>query len=123
VPKNECHEAPHWDSWFWCRTPNEIRVLKCVGVVNVESQKGSTQLWSTEDWGLRSRVQFRSQYILSIGFAMVLGTHDSALLTSIARHALHALYVSKLWLLAKPTLGGAFKVRATLPLNLVLNLT
>jgi hypothetical protein len=52
-----------------------------------------------------------------------LGTHDSALLTSIARHALHALYVRKLWLLAKPTLGGAFKVRATLPLNFVLNLT
>jgi hypothetical protein len=27
--------------------PNEIRVLKCVGVFNLESQKGNTRLWST----------------------------------------------------------------------------
>jgi hypothetical protein len=44
-----------------------------------------------------------------------LGMHDCAWLTEIARYALHALYLSKLGLLAKPTQGGAFKVRAPLP--------
>jgi hypothetical protein len=40
--------------------------------------------------------------------------HDCSWLTEIARHALHALYVRKLGLLAKPTLSGAFKVSAPL---------
>jgi hypothetical protein len=38
--------------------PDEIRVLKCVGVFNLESQKGNTRPWSILDWGWSSRVQF-----------------------------------------------------------------
>jgi hypothetical protein len=43
--------------------------------------------------------------------------HDCAWLTEIVRHALHALYVSKLGSLGKPTEGGAFKVPVPLPLK------
>jgi hypothetical protein len=38
--------------------PNEIRVVKCVGVFNLESREGNTQLWSMLDWGLSSRERF-----------------------------------------------------------------
>jgi hypothetical protein len=37
--------------------PNAIRVLKCVGVLNLESRKGNKRPWSIQNWGWSSRVQ------------------------------------------------------------------